>query len=258
MNIRTKQRQPSTFLTKSFTLIELLVVIAIIGILASMLLPALKKARDKAQEIKCAANLKQLGVSSIMYVQDNNNYMFPAYSSYGNWIQHPSTGVQVGMGYLVVNDYMKNGELFYCPSVQKAPDANWDINNFTIEGYNTNFQKMVTRVASTYTYNVAWLNYTSPASSLGNQFDNSSRTFYYVNPKCPGNFPTHTDSWINQNIDQRFINHKYAGMNVCYLDGHVKWLFPKSAPDYTNYLYWGNVTVGDAMSQFWHWMKDNN
>ena len=78
-----------------FTLIELLVVIAIIAILASMLLPALNKAREQAKRAKCQGNIKQLVTASLIYVGDFNSFM-----AAGN-------GDSAMKGQF---DYMKNGK----------------------------------------------------------------------------------------------------------------------------------------------------
>ena len=66
----------------SFTLIELLVVIAILSILASMLLPALGRTREKVRQVVCLNNLRQCGLALMMYATDHNGWLPAAYMPY--------------------------------------------------------------------------------------------------------------------------------------------------------------------------------
>jgi len=72
----------------AFTLIELLIVISIIAILAGLLFPALKKAKDVAQEVVCKSNQKQIATAIFEYTNDNNGY-FPKIYSYAEYTSGP-------------------------------------------------------------------------------------------------------------------------------------------------------------------------
>jgi len=135
----------------NFTLIELLVVIAIIAILASMLLPALNKARVKAREISCVSNQKQIFTGISMYVNDFRNLLPPHFVSVkggtgGEPRSLSESGLaypNIGLGIIAAGNYwggignsdytrqIKDGvisrpKLLKCPA---SPDGGWVKNN---------------------------------------------------------------------------------------------------------------------------------
>ncbi|MBM3881684.1 MAG: type II secretion system protein [Verrucomicrobia bacterium] len=111
------RRRPRRAARAAFTLIELLVVIAIIAILAGMLLPALARAKAKGKQTACLNNMRQLGIATVMYVQDNGKYPGTLFAQGGfRYVWAPRLFTQIGT----------NRAVFACPAARV--DSHWDTN----------------------------------------------------------------------------------------------------------------------------------
>lgn len=191
---------------RGFTLIELLVVIAIIAILAAILFPVFARAREKARQSSCSSNCKQIALGILMYAQDFDE-------KFGNL---GICGLPYGYRWPdMVYPYVKNSQLFICPSINEqacCSGINVPIHSygFNIWNYRANGWYQVVKIER-------------PANTIliG---DNTGNCVRLLSDRCviPGCGCYSGQSPVQSN--HLLTDRHNGGANYGFCDGHVKWL----------------------------------
>lgn len=260
---------PEERFTSGFTLIELLVVIAIIAIVAAMLLPALSKAKARAQTISCLGNLRQLGLCWQLYATDNNDFLVPnnsvasittngsggALTKGVSWCLGQNVRTELTPEHLVnglLFPYNTSTAIYHCPSDQstletetgqKLPDLRWRSYNMSqsVNGY-PEFDPQLNFFLP------CWKKLTQIRHPIPNELfvfiDENEDTILDSQFGCPPKGSPYY--WQNVWWDMPANRHS-QGANLSFADGHVehwKWKVPKI------YLWWIQPVSDDEMPDY--------
>jgi len=186
---------------KAFTLIELLVVVAIIGILSAILFPVFARARENARRASCMSNVKQLALATLQYTQDYDEKL-PTVSNGGG------TGIWLNM----LQPYIKNTQVFFCPSDNAVTPTKVMRYDNVSYGWNAYLNGTDACAFTNETsVSLAAINEASSTIMLGDGHGAIETTapqgrFYYICRTESLPRPLHLE-----------------GANFAFLDGHVKW-----------------------------------